>query len=59
MVPEPSSMTLVLIAAPVVLLAWRRRAGSHITRSSAQGWRRPRLNSLHSASAGRWMVWGS
>jgi len=37
MVPEPSSMTLVLIAAPLVLLAWRRRAASHITRSSAQG----------------------
>jgi len=37
MVPEPSSMTLLLIAAPLALLAWRRRAASHITRSSAQG----------------------
>jgi phospholipase/lecithinase/hemolysin len=37
MVPEPSSMTLVLIAAPLALLAWRWRAASHITRSSAQG----------------------
>jgi phospholipase/lecithinase/hemolysin len=34
MVPEPSSWTLVLIAAPLVV-AWRRRY--HITRSSAQG----------------------
>src|SRR5208337_80034 len=37
MVPEPSSMTLLLIAAPLALLAWRRRAASHITRCSAQG----------------------
>ncbi len=37
MVPEPSSMTLVLIAAAVVLLAWRRRAVSRIAPSSAAG----------------------
>jgi len=37
MVPEPSSITLVLIAAAVVLLAWRQRSVSRIAPSSAQG----------------------
>ncbi len=36
-IPEPSALTLVLIAAPVVLLAWRRMAKNHVTRFSAHG----------------------
>ena len=47
------------------LMATSRRTGriqreaGHITRSSAQGRRRPVLNSLYSASVGRWIVRGS
>jgi phospholipase/lecithinase/hemolysin len=36
-VPEPSALTLVLIAAPAALLAMRRTVSNQNTRSSAQG----------------------